>query len=245
MKGCVTRAARAIVSAAVLAAVAAPAASAALAPPVTLSASGVTATTAVLHAAIPTGGLPGTWVFQVGTSTAYTATTPGMGITAGGASTVVAASSALFGLKPNTTYHFRIVVQLVYYLPITVSPYVKYYVLPEFGADVTFTTSKIGTLVLVHRKVAEKKHKASIALRCASVANCAGKLSATAKQGHMSVTCISGTSFSIAAGKTKSVSVKVSSACDALFKHHQLKVTLTTKNTSGQPNLKKTLTLVS
>jgi hypothetical protein len=225
--------------------VAAPAASAAVVPPTTLSATGVTATTAVLNATIPTGGLPGTWVFQVGTSTAYTVATPGVGISAGAAATVVTATAPLVGLRPNTTYHIRIAVQLVYYLPITVSPYIKYYVLPEFGGDVTFTTAKIGTLVLVHGKVTEKKHKASITLRCASVANCAGKLSATAKHGRKTVTCIASTVFSIAAGKTKSVSVKVNSACDALFKHHQLKVTLTTANATGQPNLKKTLTLVN
>ena len=75
------------------------------------SAANVTDTTATLKAQINPNGGDATYQFQFGTTTAYTGgTVPANPVDLGSGTSDVAASVDLTGLTPNTTYHFRVVV---------------------------------------------------------------------------------------------------------------------------------------
>jgi hypothetical protein len=75
----------------------------------TLAGSPATQTTAKLNATVnPNGGEVGECHFDYGTSTAYGSSAP-CSPAPGSGSSAVAVSSALSGLKANTSYHFRVV----------------------------------------------------------------------------------------------------------------------------------------
>jgi hypothetical protein len=77
-------------------------------PPVATTgpASAVTASSATLAGTVNPSGLPTSWQFDYGTSTAYGSSTPPNG--AGSGALPEAAAVALASLKPNTTYHYRL-----------------------------------------------------------------------------------------------------------------------------------------
>ena len=67
----------------------------------------VQATSAVLHATVTPNGLPTTYRFQYGRTTAYGSTT--QPASAGSGTAPVAVDAKVGGLRPGATYHFRIV----------------------------------------------------------------------------------------------------------------------------------------
>ncbi|MBV9801973.1 MAG: fibronectin type III domain-containing protein, partial [Solirubrobacterales bacterium] len=86
----------------------APASAAAAAPAVTSgSASDIGQSSATLSGTVNPNGQSATYYFQYGTSTAYGTQTSPAG--AGSGSTPVGVHQAIFGLTPNTTYHYRLV----------------------------------------------------------------------------------------------------------------------------------------
>lgn len=101
---------------------------------ITGSASLVNTTSATISGTVNPEGLATTYTFQYGTTTGYGTSTPSAG--AGSGSTASTVSAALSGLKPDTTYHFRIVAT-------NVSG-------PTDGADATFTTKSPPVSIKVH-----------------------------------------------------------------------------------------------
>jgi len=117
-------------------AIAAPAASAAAPAAVTLAATNITSTSAVLHGTInnstpgqpysvPPYAFPVTYTFVYGTTTQYGSQTTTQSLPA--STTTQTVSATVTGLKPNTTYHYRLIA-------INSQSQVGQ------GADVTFTT---------------------------------------------------------------------------------------------------------
>src|ERR1700722_9149243 len=98
--------------------------------PTTTAATGMCLSTATLNGSIQTAKLATLWQFQYGTNTSYGKTTPANSIPAGGSAIIV--STGINGLKPNTKYHFRLVVQTGSGTP--------YPIVVTHGADMTFTT---------------------------------------------------------------------------------------------------------
>lgn len=74
----------------------------------TQPATSVKSTTATLNATVNPEGTATTYQFAYGTTTSYGAKLPLVPKSAGSGTTAVAASQALTGLQPNTTYHYRI-----------------------------------------------------------------------------------------------------------------------------------------
>lgn len=71
------------------------------------AASAISTTGATVHGTVNPEGLATTYEFQYGTTTGYGSSTPSA--SAGSGSSDVAVSASISGLKPNTTYHYRIV----------------------------------------------------------------------------------------------------------------------------------------
>jgi hypothetical protein len=69
-------------------------------------ASNVTFSSAVLHGSVNPGGAPANFAFQYGTSRHYGAQTP-LAVAGSGTSSV-RVSEAVHGLRPDTTYHYRL-----------------------------------------------------------------------------------------------------------------------------------------
>jgi hypothetical protein len=90
------------------------------------SATHITFISAVLHGTVNPHGAPANFAFQYGLSRHYVAQTPLAG--AGSGSSSVNASQAINGLRPATTYHYRLVV---------------YGIATVAGGDRTFTTPTI------------------------------------------------------------------------------------------------------
>jgi hypothetical protein len=138
----------------------------------------------------------GTVSFQYGTSTAYGSQTvpQAIGATTSGANF----SAPVTGLKPGTTYHYRVVVTNA--------------VATAVGADRTLTTQSPTTVVT---KVAPAplpklsvKHLAGLRFRVACAgAPCNGKLVATARSGKRSVV-IAKAKLKLPAGAAKKVTLK-------------------------------------
>jgi subtilisin family serine protease len=75
---------------------------------VTGSATGVTATEAILHGTVNPNGFSTTDQFEYGTTTSYGITVPAVAESAGSGVVAVEKGYVLTGLLPSTTYHFRI-----------------------------------------------------------------------------------------------------------------------------------------
>ena len=72
----------------------------------TTAAGAISSSTATLHGAVNPLGLPGTWAFNFGPSTAYTDTQPDQD--AGSGTSTFPVSLLLAGLRPGMTYHYRL-----------------------------------------------------------------------------------------------------------------------------------------
>jgi hypothetical protein len=208
--------------------------------PTTSAATGVGVSTATLNGSIQTAGVQTLWQFQYGTSTSYGKTTTANSIPAGGSTVIVA--SSITGLKANTKYHFRLVVQ-------TGKGTSTYPIVVTNGVDKTFTTKPSGKVTLSSTTLAIKKGSTSLGLKCSSLVTCKGKLTLSARikvgKKHQNIT-FGSKSFSIKHGKKSTLKFKLSGkGLTALKKAHnqQLKVKLLIKFSSQQPTISKTITL--
>jgi hypothetical protein len=221
----------------------------------TLQATSVTASSATLTGAVDSTDADIASGFQYGSSTAYDRGT-GTRTVGPGFSFVQASVS---GLKPSTTYHYRLIV-----LSGSYSPAVTY------GSDVTFTTKSQGTgggggggqgnggsnpgpkyasTSLRSNKVKVKHGIASVRFRCngSAGASCKAKiaLSVRTKKGK-TVGCGKG-SLVATAGHSRTVRPKIGKRCGSLLKaaaHHRLRATLKAKFSSNQTPLRIAVTLV-
>ena len=184
------------------------------------SASSITTTGATVSGSVNPNAQATTYQFQFGTSTSYGGTTA---VTSAGSGTsATAVSAALTGLKPNTTYHYRVVAT-------NASGTTN-------GADATFKTKNIPTRLTVG-KVKVKGITASVPLSCAGNpgVKCKGTLTETikVKAKHKKKTVTVGkASFSISAAGKKTVKVTLNSKgrkALAKSKSHKLRATLTVK----------------
>jgi phosphodiesterase/alkaline phosphatase D-like protein len=204
-------------------------------------ASGVTKTSAnVFGAADPTSA--GAYAFQYGTTTKYTNATPAVPIPSG----IHAVASKLTGLKPGTTYHYRLVV-------VAFDSRGSVYNSFAFGADRTFATktssshrvAKYGTLSLRHRQLKVTGSAVSIPLHCSGPASarCAGRISLSAGR-NSAVNCAT-ISFSTRAHRDLNPTAHLSSACVALLNsaHGKLKATLKGTFSTHQATLRRAVTL--
>jgi hypothetical protein len=182
-----------------------------LAPAATTGAAGaVTDHSATLSGSVTAKGAPTTYRFQYGPTTAYGSATP---VTAAGLGTAaVVAGATLSGLRPATTYHFRIVA--------TNSGGVAR------GVDRTFTTTAAPTatppatqafagvrLVSTRLRFAHRFITVKLTCPAATDGRCSGRTKLTARRRRTSARVTLGrTTFSIAAGLQARVRVRASRA---------------------------------
>lgn len=199
-------------------------------------ASQVTTTTAVLNGSINTGGVATAWQFQWGSTTKYGHGTPLEQIPAGNGTVPVAWQ--LSNLKPNTTYHFRLVA--------TTGTGSSYYPLnPVFGRDMTFTTKPTGRMFLLRHRLIVRNNFVTVPLFCASGLTCHGRFTISTLgriQGtrtFANVLCAT-TFFTIPAHRTGNVRVRVRPGCLALLNgspSHSVPAKLTSNPRTGQKAL--------
>jgi hypothetical protein len=213
-----------------------------LAAPGTIATTGqatsVTATSAVLNGVADPSEAGSTWQFQYGTSTAYehstTLTSADVGLDL--------VSTKVTGLKPRTTYHFRLVVKQPGQ-PGT-----------SDGKDSMFrTTAAFGTAMLRHHRLKVRHHRARVPFRCTGSAGapCRGKVSLSVKRGSgkhaRSVGCGSAR-LATAAPHSRTVLVKLRKACSALLakgRHHSVRARLRAVFTTNQRALSTRVRLVA
>ena len=200
-------------------------------------ATSITGTSAILNGTVDTSNPDSAWTFQYGTTTVYTAKTPTEAVGKG----LTTVSATIGGLRPGTTYHFRLLVVEG-----------SYRGQAHPGDDLTFTTTpaprgttrSFGTASILGRTLRVKHGVASVPMHCSgtSGARCDGKLSLTAGSG---VRCGSG-HFIAAAPHTHRVRIRLSSACAALLNRapgHRLAAILRATFKSHQGKLTLSLTL--
>jgi hypothetical protein len=168
------------------------------------NASAITANSASVGGSVNPGEVPTSYRFQYGKTTAYGSQTAS--VSAGSGAAAVAALATLTGLDPITTYHYRL---------IATSPDGN-----ATGADRTFTTTQgpfPGVSILTKKAKLDKKRRAKIKLSCPAIFvvkdTCSGTLTLTAKvkkNGKKRTLKLGKKAFTIAAGTTKTVKVKIS-----------------------------------
>ena len=182
--------------------------------PVTLPASAITATTAQLNGALSTGGALTQWEFSYNFANNLFggSFSPG-GFIAAGTTALTPVTDTITNLTPSTTYTFELIASNVtygtqYYLNSAV------YGLPAL----TFTTTGPGFARLASTKLKVKKGRAEVPIRCSKALACTGGvLAITARHHGKKVSCGSAT-FSVKAGKKKTVHTsKISATCKALL----------------------------
>ena len=167
----------------------------------------VSATGATLTGSVNPRGVPTTYRFVYGKTAAYGQSTPVK--VAGSGTASQPRSAAIAGLKPATTYHFRIE---------ALSKGGK-----TVGADRTFTTVDPFTgVILKNQSVVVKKGKAPIKVGCPAITPppCHGTLKLTFRRTtidalghkHKKKIKLGSASFSMGAGKTVKVKVKLRKA---------------------------------
>jgi hypothetical protein len=206
----------------------------------------VTPTTAFLTGIVATYGAPAIYQFQYGTTADYGLATKTVSIPASDSNFGIA-WYPVTGLKPNTTYHYRLD---AYATPGTLGYGYGYYGGSGDGADISFTTPSAGSMTLSSTTLGVAKGKASFSLKCSSTIACAGSYTASAKGTYKgkkkTYVCFSG-SYALKAGAKGKFSPKLSAACAAFVsgaKKHKLGgVTFTATSSSGQAKLSKKITL--
>jgi len=172
------------------------------------AASGITAKGAVLHGAIDTRGRATTWRFQYGTTRGYGRSTAVRSI--GPDLGTVPVAQRIGGLRPFTTYHFRVV-------GTTSSTGMV-----SYGPDRSFRTGATGTLALAPDALTVSHGRLSIPLTCASTLACRGRVTVNTRTRivHSRATglvlCATRT-FAIGAHRRATVSVRVRPACLSLL----------------------------
>lgn len=165
-------------------------------------ASSITANRAKLSGTVNPNGHAATYRFEYGTSVAYGSSTPVPNGVVGSDAISHELVAQLTGLKPKTTYHYRIVAEddLGF-----VSP----------GADATFETKAFAGVSIHGKSVPVRNGVARISVSAKD--SCKGKLKLIAKAGGATASGKGGKAitlgtkaFSIAAGKKKVVKVRLS-----------------------------------
>lgn len=195
-------------------------------------ASKVTATSAVLHGVVGTGGVATTWQFQYGRTTGYGSGTPVESIAAGSATVPV--SWAVTHLTPLTRYHFRLVA-------VTGSGST---VKTIYGGDLTFTTGATGKLLLDSTKLTVRNRSLSAPFTCSSSLACSTRFSVTTRarirksKKLATVDCVTSKRFfKIPAHKRRTLTAGVRPACLTLLgkaRHHSIGAKLTANPHTGQ-----------
>lgn len=208
-------------------------------------ATSITGTSAALNGVAHSSSADSGWAFQYGTSSNYGKLTPTTAIGTG----VHAVLANVTGLKPGTTYHFRLVVNAGTY------PRQSF-----FGVDRTFTTKsssgkppkRFGRARLRSHRLKVHHKIVSIPFKCtgSSGATCTGRVSISArgKVGtHVKTVSCGKARFSLKAGKSKTVHARVSGGCAALLKRavkHRIHAKLQARFNTPQSRLKTRVTLV-
>ncbi len=185
------------------------------------AATAVSDRTATLTGTVSPKGAPTAYRFEYGTTTAYGSTTAQ--VDAGSGTNVVAATTAVAGLKPGTTYHFRLVA--------------SNQAGTATAGDQTFHTAAAGSgpnlpgeafagVRLVSTRLALAGRFITVRLSCpaATPGGCTGRTRLTARhrrsgsRAAVSVT-LGHASFSIQPGRTAKVRVRVTRGGRRLFAH--------------------------
>lgn len=205
----------------------------------TLPADGITRTAATLHGTISPAGAAVTWQFQFGQSTNYNKGTPIQTITSG-RTTPQSVKWGLINLKPNTTYHFRLVATSTFGGRTTTT----------YGKDLTFTTKPNGRFLLLSKNLAVHNGQVGVPVKCASSANCNAQFTITTKttvSGGAPGTVVCTVKVAhLNGGQQKTVQANVRKACRTLLqnaKNHQIKGQFTSRPRSGQRGVIKNVTL--
>ena len=176
-------------------------------------ATSVTADTAILNGTIASGGTLTLWQFaySLASNPFQGSETVGGTIPAGTTSTTSVLATAS-NLIPNTTYTNQLVADngtfgSTYYL-----------LTPIYGGVITFKTKGPGTASLTSTKLKVKSGRVDIPIKCSNALVCASGVAAiTTRHAGKKVSCGSAT-FTVAAGKKKTVSTgKISAKCKALL----------------------------
>jgi len=183
---------------------------------VTLQASSVTTTSAVLSAIVDTGGAAVGWQFEYGTKLPYAKATPLQTLAAGRGE--VGVKITVKGLAPATLYHFQIVVFTLGSGPSSTA----------FGRDVTMTTRPLGKVGLLAGRFTVDHRLVRVPLRCASNAACSGRVLITARVAGRTRSCAAAR-YRLSAHAAGQVTARLSRGCLSLLHHHagHLHATLT------------------
>lgn len=178
------------------------------------SASSITSSSAIVNGTIDTGGQMTQYAFQYGTTTAYGQQSAAQTIPAG--QSVVAVSARLGGLRPNTTFQYRLVAAVatgsVYY-PVSFTA----------GANATFQTSAAGLpsqrdFITGSSRLRQSRGVVTARIRCVSPAgnSCKGLTTLSIRssvriRGRLRRITIRAarTSFSVPAGTTRVVRLRL------------------------------------
>lgn len=219
-------------------------------PAATGRASDVTSTSAQLNGTLDPGGIATFFAFQYGSSDTYGQASAPVGPYSG--TSPMSVSSAITGLQPDTTYHFRLIA-------IQGAAGTSGEATGSTGDDVTFTTLASGSSSNNNNSQSGSKHaKASLRSRTLAVKHgsvlvpwgCSGTSGATCK-GKISLSvagksCGTGT-FTASTGKHHNVRIALSQSCLTRARtasNHRLKVSLKAVFSQGTGNLKTKVTLV-
>lgn len=226
--------------------------------PVAISASSPeqTPTEATLTGQIDTEGQPASYSFEYGTSTSYGLSTPETPLSTD-SENATAGPTVIHGLQPDTTYHYRLRAtspvgsSATSDQTFTTSP-----TLPSALTGLTpplTTTVSTGTATiapiradvsLAEARVTTRGDMAEIKLTCSGTgtAMCSGELTLAAesmtKRGRGKTETIGTATFSIPAGKTATIELKLDAAGGALLNadHGRLKADLTVLKSSPVPS---------
>jgi hypothetical protein len=202
-------------------------------------ATSIAVTSATLDGVVDTIQTPTTWRFQFGPSVSYGSLTPARAAAQG----LTAVAATIKGLKPSTTYHYRLVVAEGI-APTTL----------VVGADRTLeTASASGRASLGSRELRLRRGSIQIPFACAGAvgAACKGRVRITKsiKAGRRTRTVGCGAvNLMLAAGHHLVVADRISKRCHVLLgtaTHHRLGAQLRARFSTDQKPLSTRVTLVA
>jgi hypothetical protein len=182
----------------------------------------VTSQSATLSGSLDARGAPSTYYFEYGDTTAYGRSTPATN--AGSATSAVAASAWAGDLRPDTTYHYRIVaanaggvtVGADHTFTTLPAPAVQLPAASPPASPPTPTAQPFAGVELVSRRLAYARRAIAVTLRCPpeTVGRCSGRVRLTARPRPMGgrPLALGRSTLSIAPGRQARVRVSVSHA---------------------------------
>jgi hypothetical protein len=214
---------------------------------VSRSAKPVRTMAATVRGQLQTQGLAVSWQFVYGITARYTAGTPIQSISAGGGATVPV-SWVVDNLKPDTTYHYRLVET------VAAAPYSP--AATAYGEDLTFKTSSLGKITLGRTRLSvSPAGVVAVPLFCQSALACVDRFSITtraevgrASARHLGTVLCNTDLTRVPARSRRSVTVALTKECLALLQtaaHRQLAATFTTRPRSGQLGAIEKITLIA